>query len=212
MRCVPVPLVFGVLVAFFSGAGPAQAQCDEPVFGPRAGQVEGRKPTVPLGFASEDWRWSYATGRSVLVSVVPTTAAGVALRLGAGESRDGQIVAGSVMAAAVAVGPSLGQWSLGGRCLGRSVLPTALRLGGIGGVAWALQAGDGNDGLAGPLARTVLAIPGLVAVTVGILWALSGTPRIAVRPGDRERDGPAVDLQPLVQGPTGSGLQVRVQW
>jgi hypothetical protein len=192
----------------------AMAQCDAPLLGPGARGVEGRKSDVPVGFAAEDWQWRYATGRALLGTAVPLAAASVGDRIG----REGfpALRAASLvlLGTGVAVGPSLGQWSLGGRCTRQSILPTLLRVGGIAEVAWAANRALEGEGFEIPV-LFLYTIPGMVVGLVGIAWSIGATPRIAVEE-EREAQSTPFDSISVQLRPTAAlqqaGVQLRVRW
>ena len=191
------------------------AQCDAPLLGPGARGVEGRKSDVSVGFAAEDWQWRYATGRALLGTAVPLAASSVGHRIG----REGlpalRTASLVLLGTGVAVGPSLGQWSLGGRCTRQSILPTLLRVGGIAEVAWAANRALEGEGFETPV-LFLYTIPGMVVGVVGIIWSIGATPRIAVDEEERDaRSGPfnsiSVQLRPAASLRQ-AGVQLRVQW
>lgn len=204
-----------VLVGVLLLVPAARAQCEAPLLGPGARGVEGRKSDVPLGFAAEDWQWRYATGRALLGTAVPIVVANVGHRIGRSGNPELRAASLGLLGAGVAVGPSLGQWGVGGRCTTRSILPTLLRLGGIAEVAWAANRALEADGFGTPV-LFLFALPGMVAGAVGIVWSLGATPRIAVDEKERREypglfDSVSARLRP-VSSPGQTGVQLRIRW
>jgi hypothetical protein len=193
----------------------ATAQCNKPLLGPGARGVEGRKSDVPVGFATEDWQWRYATGRALLGTAVPFAVANVGHRIG----REGipalRTASLALLGTGVAVGPSLGQWGLGGRCTRQSIVPTILRVGGVAGVAWAADRALEGEGFETPV-LFLYTIPGMVVGIVGIIWSIGATPRIAVDEEERDAQSGPFDSISVHLRPAASlrqaGVQLRVQW
>jgi hypothetical protein len=95
-------------------------------------------------------------------------------------------------------------------------LPTALRIGGIAEIIWVGSLVRDAEGF-GSVVLLLLTIPGFVALSVGMAWAFGATPRIAVDPEERRRDGPelfdglSARLRP-VSAAGRPGLQLRLRW
>ena len=169
----------------------------------------------PIGFAAEDWQWGYATGRAVLSTVIPLAVGSVLLRT---RPRDRTLngVGLATIGTGLLVGPSMGQWCLGGRYARKSVLPTLLRGAGMGGTVliweWAERALDGA-GLGG----FILTLPvglGLFFTSYVVLgamgWSMQETPRI---PCDTNEGTAAVSVAPVIQaqvGNVGVSLSIRL--
>lgn len=169
----------------------------------------------PLGFATEDWHWEYATGRAVLSTVVPITVGGVLLRI---RPRDRTLngVELATVGAGLLAGPSMGQWCLGGRYARKSVLPTLLRGAGVGGTVliWRWLEGTMDDAGLGAITLVIPAGLGLFFAGSAVIGAASlsfqRTPRVSCEPPEGTA---AVSVAPAV-GPRGRsvgvGLSVRL--
>jgi len=168
-----------------------------------------------VGFAAEDWQWRYATGRALFGTAVPLVVANVGHRIGREGIPTLRTASLVLLGTGVAVGPSLGQWSLGGRCTTQSILPTVLRLGGVVEVAWAADRALEGEGFETPV-LFLYAIPGMVIGIVGIIWSIAATPRIAVDEAEREAQTGSFGSVSVQVRPASSlrqaGIQLLVQW
>lgn len=169
----------------------------------------------PLGFATEDWQWEYATGRAVLSTVVPLTVGGVLLRTRP-QDRTLNGVGLTTVGTGLLVGPSMGQWCLGGRYARKSVLPTLLRAAGIGGTVliWRWLERTMEDAGLGAITLVIPAGLGLFFAGYAVIGAASlsfqRTPRVSC---ETPEGTAAVSVAPAV-GPRGRsvgvGLSIRL--
>lgn len=170
------------------------------------------RPAIWGGWSWKDVSWRYAKGRSVLSTFVPTLVGTSLPELGPTNDRL-QIAGLATAGVGLLVGPSMGAWCLGNPHVRGDIPPTLLRVAGAGGIAGALVWGgrliDGADGLGGLvgaiLKAGLITIPGFVAVTVGALWSLQKTPRLACDPNERDA---SVSVTPTVES-SSVGLSIR---
>ncbi len=123
----------------------------------------------------------------------------------------------SLIGAGVVVGPSVGEWCLGGDCARRSVLPLGLRAAGaaeiVGAMIWLDRQIDESEGLGGlSLIALVpmLVAPGAALIALGGRWSFRHAARVPCGTGDGSAH---LSVRPAMH-PTldGGGLSVRLRW
>jgi len=201
-RSVPVSLLVVVLLAAVGTSDGSYAQCrpteslhekrtplhtsDTPIFNSLSWPPR-------LGLSREDVTWPYARGRAVLSTVLPIVVGGPLLRVRPG-NRTMNTLGLSLGSAGLLLGPSMGQWCLGGRYARKSILHTTARLAGAGGVAlaveWSERALENASFFALPFVAVSIGV--VIGVTSAILldtvlWTLAETPRRACNSGQKQR-------------------------
>ena len=180
-------------------------------------------PDVLPSFDVRDWSPRYATGRAHLSTYVPFVASSVLLRVSEGRGEEGGLGRSTVVAslvtagAGLALGPSMGQWCLGPEGRRQSVLPTAIRVTGIGGMvlgtylyAEYLQEQSLAEALVLSIFLPAAVLPGLLTAAYGAKLAFDRTPQ--VRCG-REDALQSVSVGPAVDARTGGqGLSLRIRF
>lgn len=204
---------------------PAHAQCPAPRSVPaefaNAG-ADSWPESLPL-LDRRDWSPQYATGRAYLSTYVPLVASGVLLRVAEARGTEGGLDRSYVIAAlatagtGAALGPSMGQWCLGPESRRESVLPTTLRLAGIGGMLLGghlyveyLKEQSIGELLVLSVFLPVAFAPGFAVLALGAGMAFDRTPRIRCSRDDAHQSvsvGPAVDAQT-----GGHGLSLRLEF
>lgn len=231
--CLVLPCLL-VLIAAAIPTWTAQAQCartrmeaflvqQNPVAAGTGSLSSARAIPVPSPqdlqsrWSRKDISWAYATGRANLSTYIPTLVGSYLPSLA--DSERLTIVGLSVMGAGVLVGPSMGQWCLGGRYARESILPTLVRAAGEGEVIWVMVWGSRQienarglgGGLGAMLAASFLTLPGILVVGLGVAWSINRTPPLACDSDERSTTsvsvGPVVDPQ---TGGRGLGLSIRL--
>jgi hypothetical protein len=187
-----------------------QGDCDAP---PSA-------PDAPFGYAAEDWSLRYASGRSHLSTLVPMALGSMLLRVHEARGPDASLrdplgaAALALATTGAVIGPSMGEWCLGGDCARRSWLPLGVRIAGVGEVAWAVQWArrradrDETLGAAPILVGSFLALPGFIALVLGIGWSFRNAPRLRCSAG---ADASTLSVAPAASADgSGSGLALRL--
>lgn len=177
----------------------------------------------PIGTAAEDWSWRYASGRSNLSTLVPLAVGGVLLRVHRAASSDASLgdplaITGlGLIGTGLVIGPSVGEWCLGGDCARRSWLPMGVRAAGAaeiaGAMVWLDRKIDQSEGLGGIslIALTpLLVLPGVVLIALGGRWSFQHAARVRCGTGDGSAH---LSVTPAVTPHLdGGGLSVRLRW
>lgn len=159
--------------------------------------------------------WSHARGRAVLSTIIPTLVGGTLLRVRP-DDRTTNTLGLSIGGAGLLIGPSTGQWCLGGRYNGDGVRHTTVRLAGAGGLALALDWGKRTLEEVPPLATFFVVGP--IAVVVGlagtflldtVLWTIKETPPRACT---AEGNGPVAVSQAADASTGGRGVRLSVRF
>jgi len=160
--------------------------------------------------------WPYARGRAVLSTAVPLAVGGALLQLSPAGPTSVPLGLG-VGGVGLLVGPSMGQWCLGGEYATESILHTSARVAGMGGLVWAVKSGRQQiEEAPFALLPEAVAFTGIVVVVAGgvllrtVLWTIGETPRLACDP---DRRNSAVSLSPIVDPQTrGGGVHLSLRF
>jgi hypothetical protein len=156
--------------------------------------------------------WRYAKGRAFLSTLGPVLVGSTISEI-APSSERAQVAGLAIVGAGLLVGPSMGQWCLGGSYARESIFPMVLRAAGEGAVAGALIWGgrqvEDAEGIGGVLGAAMVSglatLPGIIVTLAGVAWAFNQTPRYVC---EGEPQMAAVSVSPTAGG-RGVALSVR---